>query len=97
MLFRSTEGDQIDLRDLLNIDNINDVNLLDYLLIEPSGNDLMVYISTQGKFANGTSVQTETDQVVVLENVSLLMDMGIEGGDRHVIQQLIEQGKLMID
>ena len=72
-------------------------NLLDYLHFEESasGNDTIVKISTDGAFADGYD-HSKVDQSITLESVSLT-DLGVSGGDQQIIQQLLQQGKLITD
>jgi hypothetical protein len=93
--YNANEGDKLDLRDLLvgESHGANDIgNLLNYLNLQQVGTNTVVNISTSGNIANGA------DQKVVLENVSLT-DLGFNASTSQadMIQQLIQQGKLITD
>ena len=93
--FKSSEGDKLDLRDLLVGETHSDTsigNLLNYMVIEQVGNDTIVNISTSGNISAGV------DQKVVLENVSLT-NLGFDTATSQadMIQQLLQQGKLITD
>ncbi|MDR1994979.1 MAG: type I secretion C-terminal target domain-containing protein [Azonexus sp.] len=90
----ATGGDRLDLRDLLQGENHNVGigNLADYLHFEKSGSNTIIHISSGGGFAGGGFDVTLVDQQIVLQNTNLA-----GGNDLQIIQNLLNQGKLLTD
>ena len=86
--FNSTQGDSINLSDLLQ--NEAGADLTHYLHFEVSGADTTISISSSGVF-NGSNYATATDQTIVLSNLNLT------GGDAAIIDQLKNNGNLITD
>jgi Ca2+-binding RTX toxin-like protein len=90
--YNANENDKLDLSDLLQgVDSNNLSNYLHFEQDSTNANNTVLNISTG---ANGV------DQKVVLENVSLT-DLGYSGSgadiDQQIIQNLLQQGKLITD
>ena len=88
-------SDKLDLRDLLQGEIANPAlqNLEGYLHFEKSGANTVVHVSSTGGFSAGYSSSAE-DQSIVLQNVDLV---GSLTTDQAVIQNLLNQGKLITD
>jgi VCBS repeat-containing protein len=82
---RGTDGDLLDLRDLLQGENV--ANVTDYLQFESDGTDTVVSIDSQGNA--GASV----DQQIVLEGI----DLTLLGNNQAIANQLLGDGNLHID
>jgi Concanavalin A-like lectin/glucanases superfamily/Bacterial Ig domain/Bacterial cadherin-like domain/Cadherin-like domain/RTX calcium-binding nonapeptide repeat (4 copies) len=82
---RGTDGDLLDLRDLLQGENV--ANVTDYLQFESDGTDTVVSIDSKGNA--GASV----DQQIVLEGV----DLTLLGNNQAIANQLLGDGNLHID
>lgn len=96
----SSGGDVLDLRDLLQGENLINVsgNIADYLRITSSGSGASlltrVDISSQGGFESGTA---QIDQQVVLEKANLIGLSASGASQQQVILDLIAQGRLLVD
>ena len=88
-------SDKLDLRDLLQGEIANPAlqNLEGYLHFEKSGANTVVHVSSTGGFSTGYSSSAE-DQTIVLQNVDLV---GSLTTDQAIIQNLLNQGKLITD
>ncbi|WP_339673364.1 tandem-95 repeat protein, partial [Dasania marina] len=87
---RSAGGDVLDLKDLL-VDE-TEISLTEYLYVEDTGTDTVIHISTAGGFTGGAYDASAEDQSITLTGVDLA------GGDQAtIIQNLIDQGKLITD
>ncbi|MFA5942022.1 MAG: Ig-like domain-containing protein [Sinimarinibacterium sp.] len=83
-------GDALDLRDLLQSEESG--SLTDYLHFETSGSDTLVHISSTGGFAGGFD-PGHVDQRIELAGV----DLTSIGNDQQIIQNLVNNGKLITD
>lgn len=88
-------GDVLDLRDLLNGEDqgMGTGNLLKFLSFELSGADTIVHISSNGGFGGGYA-PAEEDQRITLTGVDLVTGFA---NDQAIIQQLLTDGKLIVD
>ncbi|CAG1018901.1 partial Hemolysin, chromosomal, partial [Burkholderiaceae bacterium] len=89
-------GDQLDLRDLLQGENLGGGtgNLGNYLHFSLSGGNTTIAISSNGGFSGGYSASA-VDQTIVLQSVDLT-----SGGvltDQQIIQDLLQKSKLVVD
>ncbi|MBE9607946.1 type I secretion C-terminal target domain-containing protein [Chitinilyticum litopenaei] len=96
------EKDVLHIKDLLQGEThgANDTgNLAQYLHFEKSGNNTIVHISSGGKFdttnAFHSDVGGKEDQVIVLQGVDLTANG--TSSDQAIIQQLLNQNKLITD
>ncbi len=99
--YQTSEGDKLDLADLLvgEAKGTDIGNLLNYHHVDVnSAGEAVVNISSQGQFTNGQFDVAKVDQSIVLENVSLA-DLGFNSSTSQadMIQQLLQQGKLITD
>lgn len=96
----SSGGDVLDLRDLLQGENLINVggNIADYLRVEAfgsgSGAGTRIDISSQGGFATGTA---HIDQQIILEKANLIGLSSAGASQQQVILDLIAQGRLLVD
>lgn len=96
----SNGGDVIDLRDLLQGENLGNVsgNIADYLRVESFGSGASggtrIDISSHGGFGTGTE---RIDQQIVLEKANLLGLSSAGASQQQVILDLIAQGRLLVD
>jgi VCBS repeat-containing protein len=101
MDFSKTEGDALDLRDLLQGElhqGQNPGNLDDYLHFEVSNGHTVLHISTTGGFSAGYDV-TKENQTIVLQNVNLTVDANNVTllNDNAIIQDLLNNKRLIVD
>ena len=87
--FSTSEGDSLDLSDLLQDEDSG--SLEHYLHFEQQGSDTVVHISHDGSFDSGD--YDTADQVVVLEG----MDLSSHGSDAAIIEFLKDNGNLVTD
>jgi|LGVF01.1.fsa_nt_gb T1SS-143 domain-containing protein len=87
--FSTSEGDKLDLSDLLQDENSG--NLENYLHFEQEGSDTVVHISHDGFFA--ADDYHAADQLIVLEGV----DLSSHGSDAAIIELLRTNGHLTSD
>ncbi len=95
----SNNGDVLDLRDLLTGEsNATLSNYLDFNTTSTPGSTV-IRISTTGGFTGGNYSAGAEDQRIVLEGTNLRSGLGLSSGasDADVIQQLLNQGKLITD
>jgi Ca2+-binding RTX toxin-like protein len=102
--FNSTSGEALDLRDLLAGEShvgTDPGNLANYLLFEKSGLDTVIHISSNGQFSadagfGGISAGNlaKEDQRITLVGVDLTSGSTT---DQQVIQNLLTNGKLIVD
>lgn len=92
-LSRAQGGDVLDLRDLLQGEEIAKGNLKNYLHFERSGNDTIVHISATGGYVTQFDA-TLDDQRICLSNVDLT---GGSNSDTQIIKNLLTAGKLIVD
>jgi hypothetical protein len=96
----SVDGDVLDLRDLLQGENLLNVggNIADYLRIETFGSGstagTRIDISSQGGFTTGGA---HIDQQIVLEKTNLLALSAAGASQQQVIVDLIAQRRLLVD
>ncbi|MDD3530742.1 MAG: Ig-like domain-containing protein, partial [Gallionellaceae bacterium] len=99
--FTVTEGDVLDLRDLLDGEQhgANDIgNLLGYLDIATVAGDTIIRVSTQGGFSGGNYATTAEDQRIVLKNADLYAQFGVTPGqESELIDAMLKQGHLLTD
>jgi len=94
-------GDRLDLRDLLSSSATTADALDNYLHFQYSGGNTTIYVSTNGAFSNNnaagglpSNVSSNDVQQIVLQGVNLV---GSSTTDQQVIQNLLNQGKLITD
>ena len=93
-------GDVLDLRDLLQGENLLNVsgNIADYLRLESIGSGASagtrIDISSHGGFNSGTAT---IDQQIVLEKANLIGLSAAGASQQQVILDLIAQGRLLVD
>jgi VCBS repeat-containing protein len=97
----TTEGDKLDLRDLLHGEHhlgANPGNLSDYLHFELSNGHTVVHVSTTGGFSGGYNEASE-NQTIVLQSVDLTRDSGGVSllNDNAIVQDLLKNGRLIVD
>jgi Ca2+-binding RTX toxin-like protein len=93
----SVGGDRLDLRDLLQGETDNAVDLTSYLHFSQSGADVVVQVSSSGGFAGGFNAGA-VDQTITLQGQ--WADLTASGGlssDQQIIQDLLSKGKLITD
>ncbi len=88
----ATSSDKLDLRDLLQAETAG--TLTNYLHFEQSGTDTVIQISSAGGFTGGAYSAGATDQTITLNGIDLV---GTYGTDANIIQNLLNQGKLITD
>ena len=88
-------GDVLDLRDLLSGEehNTGTGNLIRFLSFELSGGNTVVHVSSSGGFSGGYAAAQE-DQRITLTGVDLVTGFA---NDQAIIQQLLTDGKLIVD
>ena len=102
--FNTTSGERLDLRDLLvgesHTGNLAG-NLANYLLFEKSGSDTVIHISSTGQFSADAGFGAisagnlgKEDQRITLTGVDLTSGATT---DQQVIQNLLTNGKLIVD
>jgi serralysin len=91
--FSVTQGDQLDLRDLL--DGESSANILDYISIEATGTSTVLRISSTGQFDNGYD-SVQEDARIILSNTNLLTATG-QSTYELAIQHMITNQSLLID
>jgi Ca2+-binding RTX toxin-like protein len=99
--FNKTQGDALDLRDLLQGElhlGQNPGNLDDYLHFEVSNGHTILHISTTGGFSAGYDA-TKENQTIVLQNVNLTVDANNVAllNDNAIIQDLLNSKLLVVD
>lgn len=93
-------GDVLDLRDLLQGENLINVsgNIADYLRVESFGSGVgagtRIDISSHGGFSTGTA---HIDQQIILEKANLIGLSSAGASQQQVILDLIAQGRLLVD
>lgn len=96
----SIDGDVLDLRDLLQGENLLNVggNIADYLRVESFGSGssagTRINISSHGGFNTGTE---HIDQQIVLEKANLVGLSAAGASQQQVVLDLIAQGRLLVD
>ncbi|HEX5355118.1 MAG TPA: VWA domain-containing protein, partial [Aquabacterium sp.] len=95
--FSLTEGDKLDLRDLLQ--NENTGNLTNYLEFDTTTANTIIKVSPNGGFLFGIATNSAETERIVLENVNLRTGLGLSNlaSDQDVINKLLTQGKLLVD
>ncbi|WP_019915161.1 calcium-binding protein, partial [Methylophilus sp. 1] len=92
--FSVTQGDQLDLRDLLVGET--EGNIFDYISVEAAGSSTVLHISTTGQFTGGSYNAGEEDTRIILSNTNLLMATG-QSTYELAIQHMITNQSLLID
>ncbi len=92
--FKTSEGDSLDLRDLLQGEN--STNLTQYLHFTADGSNTLVQISYSGEF-DGSNYGTATDQQVLLTGVALDSLAGAGATDQQIIDMLKNNSNLKTD
>ena len=87
--FNLAQGDVLHLADLLQGEESNP--LTDYLHFDSDGSNTRVHISSSGGYASAGYDASATDQIVVLEGVSL------SGTNTEIIAQLQNLNNLQVD
>lgn len=100
--FSKTEGDKLDLRDLLQGESHvgeNPGNLNQYLHFEYSNNSTIVHVSSSGGFAGGVYDASKENQTIVLQNVNLLVDSNGTSllNTNAIVQDLLKNNRLITD
>jgi hypothetical protein len=96
-LFSTAQGDQLDLRDLLQGETLDGGaigNLSSYLFVERTGANTTIHISSNGGFTSGYNSGAE-DQTIVLTGVDLTSASTLTS--QQVIQDLLNNNRLSID
>jgi len=91
--FSLTQGDQLDLRDLLTGESAG--NIFDYIDIVMQGSATHIRISSTGNFTGGAYNATEEDARIVLSNTNLFTGSGTTT-EAELIGQLITNQTLLI-
>ena len=86
-------GDVLDLRDLLTGESASSGNLFYFMHFEKSGSDTLIHVSSGGSFASGYT-PTKEDLTIRLQGVDLVTN---GGGDQLIIQNLLNNNKLLTD
>ena len=90
-------GDRLDLRDLLQGEANDAVNLTNFLHFAQSGTDVVVQVSSNGGFAGGFNAGA-TDQTITLQGQwADITASGTFSSDQQIIQDLLSKGKLITD
>jgi Ca2+-binding RTX toxin-like protein len=90
-------GDRLDLRDLLQGETDDAVNLTSFLHFAQSGADAVIQVSSNGGFAGGFNAGA-VDQTITLQGQwADLTASGALGSDQQIIQDLLSKGKLITD
>ncbi|OMG51782.1 hypothetical protein BJN45_16275, partial [Azonexus hydrophilus] len=94
-------GDRLDLRDLLQGSATTADALDNFLHFQYSGGNTTIYVSASGSFSNNnaasglpSNVNNNDVQQIILNGVNLV---GSSSTDQQVIQNLLTQGKLVVD
>ena len=92
--FNYSEGDTLDLRDLLQGEELEGADLTNYLKVSFDGADTVIEVSANGEFKGNPSDANFVDQTITLEGIDL-----VDGYDdmTSVIQSMLDSGKLTID
>ncbi len=93
----SVGGDQLDLRDLLQGESDDALNLTNFLHFTQSGSDAVIQVSSSGGFAGGFNAGA-VDQTITLQGQwANITSSGAFGSDQQIIQDLLTKGKLITD
>ncbi len=93
----STNGDRLDLRDLLQGETDDAVSLTSFLHFSQSGSDLVIQVSSGGGFSGGFNAGA-VDQTITLQGQwADLTGGGAFSSDQQIIQDLLTRGKLITD
>jgi Ca2+-binding RTX toxin-like protein len=96
-LFSTSQGDQLDLRDLLQGETLDGGaigNLGNYLFVERTGSNTTIHISSNGGFTSGYNSGAE-DQTIVLTGIDLTATNTLTS--QQVIQDLLNNNRLSVD
>jgi VCBS repeat-containing protein len=102
MDFSKSEGDVLDLRDLLvgeSHQGLASGNLSNYLHFEVSNGNTVVHVSATGGFTGGVYNAANENQTIVLTGVNLLQDNSGTTllNDNAVIQDMLTNKRLIVD
>ncbi|MBT9540724.1 immunoglobulin-like domain-containing protein, partial [Thiobacillus sp.] len=90
-------GDRLDLRDLLQGESQDAVNLTNFLHFSQSGADVVVQVSSNGGFTGGFNAGA-ADQTITLQGQwADITASGALSSDQQIIQDLLTKGKLITD
>jgi Ca2+-binding RTX toxin-like protein len=97
--FNLSQGDVLDLRDLLQGSSPSPANLSNYLDITIAGSDTVIRVSSSGGFTNGVFSAAAEDQEIVLQGVDLRSQLSLDAGasEAQLLQEMIFQGKLLTE
>ena len=84
------EEDSLDIRDLINVDDLDSVDISDYVSVTTSDSgDTVVKVSSNGELADGNGY----DQMITLEGVDLLAGNDLDS----VIRDMLDSGSQVSD
>jgi hypothetical protein len=93
----SAGGDILDLRDLLQGETNDSLNLTDFLHFSQTGADVVIQVSSNGGFVDGFNAGA-VDQTITLQGQwADLTASGAFNSDQQIIQDLMTKGKLITD
>ncbi|MFG6160126.1 type I secretion C-terminal target domain-containing protein, partial [Halomonas sp. 1390] len=92
--FGDNGSDFLDLRELLQGEESEDVDLTSYLKVSLDGDNTVIEVSSSGDFKGTPSDGNEVDQTIVLQDVDLVTGFDDPAA---IIQNMIENGQLDID
>ncbi|WP_280155226.1 VCBS domain-containing protein [Piscinibacter sp. XHJ-5] len=97
--FNLSQGDVLDLRDLLQGSSPTPANLSNYLDITFTGSDTVIRVSSNGGFTNGVFSAAAEDQEIVLQGVDLRSQLSLGAGasEAQLLQEMIFRGKLLTE
>ncbi|WP_140627733.1 immunoglobulin-like domain-containing protein [Methylibium rhizosphaerae] len=97
--FSISQGDVLDLRDLLQGHDTSAANIDNYIDIDYSGGNTVIRISSSGGFANGNYSASAQDQQIVLQGVDLRDQLGLGSSttESQLLQELMHRGKLLTE
>jgi Ca2+-binding RTX toxin-like protein len=93
----SAGGDILDLRDLLQGETGNAVNLTNFLHFSQVGADVVVQVSSNGGFAAGFNAGAIDQSITMQGQWANLTAGGAFSSDQQIIQDLLTKGKLVTD
>ncbi|MEQ9462053.1 MAG: type I secretion C-terminal target domain-containing protein, partial [Haliea sp.] len=92
--FGDSGADTLDLRDLLQGEEADGVDLTSYLKVSYDGADTVIEVSTSGSFQDNPGDIGKVDQIITLEGVDLA---GEHDDVASVIASMLKSGQLTID
>ncbi|MDP1924465.1 MAG: Ig-like domain-containing protein [Thiobacillus sp.] len=93
----SSGGDILDLRDLLQGESGNAVNLTSFLHFSQVGADVVVQVSSNGGFISGFNAGAIDQSITLQGQWANLTSGGAFSSDQQIIQDLLSKGKLITD